>query len=174
MTSVPTDPRVAVVVGNPKPASRTLAAALRVARELSGEPDLVVDLAAYGPRVMDWSDAEVSDLVDQVCGARLVVVASPTYKASFTGLLKLFLDRVPGDGLVGTVAVPLMLSAAPAHALAAEAFLRPVLSEVGATVPTTGLGILDADHDVPAAYEAWLKVARPVVDALLADRSTHL
>ena len=102
-------------------------------------------------------------------GARLVVFASPTYKASFTGLLKLFLDRIPGDGLRGTVAVPLMLSAGPAHALAAEAFLRPVLTEVGATVPTVGLSVLDSAHDDPSAYEAWLAATRPVVDGLLAD-----
>ena len=47
----------AVVVGNPKPASRTLAAATHVARELSGaEPDLVVDLATVGPALLDLGD----------------------------------------------------------------------------------------------------------------------
>ena len=49
----------AVVVGNPKPASRTLAAATYVAGELSGrESDLVVDLATLGARLLDWRDAE--------------------------------------------------------------------------------------------------------------------
>ena len=44
-----TSPMVAVVVGNPKPRSRTLEAATYVATELSGhEPDLVVDLAELG------------------------------------------------------------------------------------------------------------------------------
>lgn len=161
-------PRTVVLVGNPRPASRTLDAALHVARELDGEPDLVVDLAAWGPRLLDWADPEVSGLVEQVSNARLLVVASPTYKASFTGLLKLFLDRIAGDGLVGTVAVPLMLSAAPQHAMAAEAFLRPVLTELGATVPGAALHVPDRSHDDPAAYEAWLKTARPVVTALLA------
>ena len=50
-------PRTAVVVGNPKPHSRTLAAAVHVARELTGaEPDLVVDLATLGPVLLDWKD----------------------------------------------------------------------------------------------------------------------
>ncbi len=159
---------VAVVVGNPKPASRTLAAAVHVATELVGQPDLVVDLAEWGPRLLDHADAQVASLVEQVTSARLVVVASPTYKASFTGLLKLFLDRVPADGLAGTVTVPLMLSASPAHALAAEAFLRPVLTEVGGIVPTVGLWVPDGAHDDPAAYEPWVASARPVVAALLA------
>ena len=55
---LPTRPRVAVVVGNPKPASRTLAAATHLATELSGAaPDLVVDLGTLGARLLDWSDA---------------------------------------------------------------------------------------------------------------------
>jgi FMN reductase len=164
----------AVVVGNPRPASRTLAAADRVARELSGaEPDLVVDLATLGPALLDWSSAPVADLVDRVGAADLVVVASPTYKGTYTGLLKLFLDRfAAGTGLRG-VAVPLMLGASPAHALAPELLLRPVLTEIGATVPGRGLFVVDADHDDPAAYAAWLDATRPVVAALLAERSVR-
>ncbi len=88
------DSRVAVVVGNPKPQSRTLTAATYVARELAGrEPDLVVDLAELGARLLDWKDPTVAELVAEVGAADLVVVASPTYKATYTGLLKLFLDR---------------------------------------------------------------------------------
>lgn len=152
--------RVAVVVGNPKPASRTLSAASYVARELAGaEPDLVVDLGAIGPALLDWSDPTVGELVRQVGEADLVVVASPTYKATYTGLLKLFLDRFSTAGISG-VAVPLMLGGGPAHALAPELTLRPVLSEIGATVPVRGLYVLDAKHDDPAAYADWLSEAR--------------
>ena len=35
----------------------------------------------------------MADLVARVGEADLVVVASPTYKGTYTGLLKLFLDR---------------------------------------------------------------------------------
>jgi FMN reductase len=164
--------RVAVVVGNPKPASRTLAAATHVARELGGhEPDLVVDLATLGAALLDWSDPTVAGLVGEVGAADLVVVASPTYKATYTGLLKLFLDRFATDGLPG-VAVPLMLGAGPAHALAPELTLRPVLTEIGATA-TPGLYVLDAAHDDPAAYAAWLDRARPAVTALLDHLDTR-
>src|SRR5262249_56314240 len=84
---------VAVVVGNPKPQSRTLTAAVHVARELAGEPDLVVDLAELGPALLDWSDPQVTDLVKQVGAADLGVFASPTYKAAYTGRPQLFLHR---------------------------------------------------------------------------------
>jgi FMN reductase len=162
-------PRVAVVVGNPKPGSRTLAAARYVARELVGEPDLVVDLADLGASILDWSDPTVAGLVDEVGAADLVVVASPTYKGTYTGLLKLFLDRFasgPQGGLRG-LAVPLMLGAGPGHALAPELTLRPVLTEIGGIVPAKGLYVLDSAYDDPQAYAHWLGLARPAVTALL-------
>lgn len=159
--------RTAVVVGNPKPASRTLDAATFLARELTGtEPDLVVDLATIGAELVDWQAASVNDLATQVGRADLVVVACPTYKATYTGLLKLFLDRFSVGQLAG-VAVPLMLGAGPAHALAPEIGLRPLLSHLGALVPTTGLYVLDKEYDDPAAYADWLAGARPAISALL-------
>jgi FMN reductase len=161
--------RVSVVVGNPKPGSRTLAAALHVARGLSdAEPDLVVDLADLGPRLLDWADPEVSRLVAEVGDADLVVVASPTYKATYTGLLKVFLDRFAGGSGLPGVAVPLMLGAGPGHALAPELMLRPLLTELGAVVPVRGLYVLDDRYDDPAAYDSWLAAARPVIRSVLA------
>ena len=159
-----TAPRTAVVVGNPKPGSRTLAAAVSLNERVTGvEPDLVVDLAEVGPGLLTWGDPTVADLVDQVSSADLLVVASPTYKATFTGLLKLFLDQLPGHALRGVTAVPLMLGAGPGHALAPELGLRPVLTELGASVPVRGLYVLDTAYDDPSAYDAWLDAARPVL-----------
>ena len=133
---VVTSLRTAVLVGNPQPRSRTLAAATTVARRLTdAEPGLVVDLATVGPALLDWQDPSVAALVDELGAADLVVVASPTYKATYTGLLKLFLDRFAGGVGLRGVAVPLMLGAAPHHALAAELHLRPLLTELGAAVP---------------------------------------
>ncbi|TDD63979.1 hypothetical protein E1262_29575 [Jiangella aurantiaca] len=40
------------------------------------------------------------------------LLATPTYKARYTGLLKAFLDRLPGGALRGTVAVPVTVAAA--------------------------------------------------------------
>jgi FMN reductase len=166
-----TGAEVAVVVGNPKPRSRTLAAATYVATELSGHaPDLVVDLADLGASLLDWQDEEVARLVAAVGAADLVVFASPTYKGTYTGLLKLFLDRFATDGLHG-VAVPLMLGAGPGHALAPELSLRPVLTEIGGTVATKGLYVVDSAHEDPSAYAHWLELSRPVVTAILASRT---
>ena len=158
--------RTAVLVGNPRAGSRTLASALHVARELTGEPELVVDLADLGGAVLDLEDQAVDRLAEVVASADVLVVACPTYKAALTGLLKAFLDRFPSGGLAGVVAAPLMLGAGPGHALAVETSLRPVLTELGATVPVRGLYVPDASYDDPAAYRSWLDAARPVIHAL--------
>lgn len=156
----------AVVAGNPKPGSRTLQAAVHLAGALAeGEPDLVVDLAEVGPALLDWSDSGVNDLVDRIGAADLVVVASPTFKASYSGLLKLFLDRFAGGTGLRGVAVPLMLGAGPTHALAPELLLRPLLSELGAAT-VRGLYLRDTDYDDPSAYADWLDAVRPAVTAL--------
>ena len=160
--------RTAVVVGNPKPNSRTLAATIHLTRELSGhDPELVVDLATLGAELLDWSSPEVAELVQRVGHADLVVFGSPTYKGAYTGLLKLFLDRFAGQTGLAGVAVPLMLGGSPAHALAPELTLRPVLTELGATVPGRGLYVLDSRHDDPAAYAAWLDATVPHVTRFL-------
>jgi FMN reductase len=161
--------RTGVVVGNPKPRSRTYQAALVLATLLTGdEPGLLIDLADLGPRLLDGDDEGVAELVDAVGGLDLLVVASPTYKATYTGLLKLFLDRLPNNALDGVVAVPLMLGAGPGHALAPEAYLRPVLTELGASCPARGLYLLERAHDDPGAFEPWLSTWRAHVTAAVA------
>lgn len=154
-----------VVAGNPKPASRTLDAARVVLDRLTGSaPDHVVDVVALGPGLLGWGDAAVAEAVRTVAASDLVVVASPTFKATYTGVLKLFLDQfATGDGLAGVVAVPLMLGAGPAHALAPEVFLKPVLVELGATVPAPALYLNDKHYSEPAATDDWTARWRDVV-----------
>lgn len=158
LTHCAVNTRIAVVVGNPKPLSRTHAAAVLLADRLGGA-DLVVDLADVAGELFDPSSSRVAGLVEEVAASDLLVVASPTYKATYTGLLKAFLDRFPHEGLAGVTAVPLMLGASPVHALAPEHGLRPLLVELGASVPTRGLFVLDAQHDDPAVYDTWLATA---------------
>lgn len=167
-----------VVVGNPKPASRTLAAAVEIGRLLAGsiapgpaEP-AVVDLAGIAPRLFAWDDPDVAAAVETVMAADLLVVASPTYKAAPTGLLKAFLDRFDRDGLDGRAAVPVMVGGAPIHALAVETHLRPVLVEIGASTPTRGIYLLEGQlGDIPAALESWLPVNQPPLAAVVRARA---
>jgi FMN reductase len=156
--------RVTVLVGNPKAQSRTLRVASRVAdlveQRLSAtrQPSrLTIDLADIGPELFDWASRHVTGLVDDVIASDLLVVASPTYKATYTGLLKLFLDRIPAPALQPVVAVPVMIGGSPIHSLAPEVHLRPVLIELGASCPTKGLFVLETQFDeLHGVIDAWL------------------
>jgi FMN reductase len=164
---------IAVVVGNPKPESRTLTAAIAVADALEaviGSADrLVVDVTTLGAGLLDWGSTEVSEQTAAVAASDLLIVASPTYKATYTGLLKLFLDRYNTNGLAATVAVPVMTGAAPIHALAPELHLRPLLTELGASVPTRSLYLMESSFDdLPAAIAPWAEVAAPLLAKALA------
>ena len=154
------------VVGNPKPRSRTRSAAELVVERLTGAPpDRVVDVIDLGAGLLGWGDPDVADAVATLRGAEVAVIASPTYKATYTGLLKLFLDQIGTGDLAGVVAVPLMLGAGPGHALAPDLLLKPVLVELGATAPTRGLYLLDKSWDAPGPLDEWLVAAGPLVAA---------
>jgi FMN reductase len=160
--------RTTVVVGNPKPASKTRHAASLLAEGLAGEPPgTVIDLVDLGAGLLSWGDGAVQAAADTVAGSSLVVFASPTYKATFTGLLKLFLEQFAGGtGLAGVVAVPLMLGAGEAHALAPEVHLRPVLSELGATCPAPALYLVDRTYETDGVLQAYAQRWGPVVRTL--------
>jgi FMN reductase len=161
---------VGLVVGNPKKRSRTLALAEGVAAAaagaagLDGADRLTVDLAEFGPDLFDWSSARVKEAHDGIRACSLVVVASPTYKASYTGLLKSFLDWFSTTDLEGVAVVPVMTGGSAHHALAVEVHLRPVLVELGATLPTRGLYVTEGElavADADAAISTWLRAAGP-------------
>ena len=162
---------VTVLVGNPKADSKTLLLARSVAAALLRGRDhetTEIDLAHSAGEVFDWSSAAVSALNQQVAASDLVVVASPTYKAAYTGLLKAFLDRYPSNGLAGVVAVPVMTGGDLTHALAVETSLRPLLVELGASVPSRGLYFVASRIDeVSALVDEWVEAGgAPVIRAL--------
>ena len=142
---------------------------LRLLRGWTPVDELVVDLADFGPQLFDWSSAAVRDVVDAVTGCSLLVVASPTYKASYTGLLKSFLDWFGTTGLADVTTVPVMVGASAAHALAVEVHLRPVLVEIGATLPTRGLYVVESE--LPRLDEVIAEWLGPAAPALRRSRS---
>jgi FMN reductase len=161
---------VGVVAATPPPRARRWDGAGRVAAApppatgLDGADELVVDLADVGPQLFDWSSTTVRSIVDSVAACSLLVVASPTYKASYTGLLKSFLDWFGTTGLSGVTTIPVMVGAGATHALAVEVHLRPVLVEIGATVPTRGLYVLESDLPrLDEVVDEWVRDAAPAL-----------
>ncbi|WP_072806271.1 NADPH-dependent FMN reductase [Rhodococcoides yunnanense] len=163
---------VTVVAGNPKPGSRTLEAAGLLASELVGAPaDGQIDVITLGSGLLGWGDEAVAAAVDQVSKSDIVVFASPTFKTTYTGVLKLFLDQFATDeGLRDVVAVPLMLGAGPAHALAPDLLLKPVLVELGAITPAPGLYLIDTTFTTDTRIVDYARRWGPIITAAADSR----
>ncbi|MFJ4108238.1 NADPH-dependent FMN reductase [Oerskovia enterophila] len=200
---LPPRPAVVTLVGNPRPGSRTLGAAQAVAARVAdhlglaagpaeagstdpasspGNPTTAtIDLAEIAAEILTPVHPRADAAREIVAGATVLIVATPVYKGSYTGLLKAFLDLYGPDGLAGVVAVPVVVSGNPAHALAGEVHLRPLLVELGATVPARTLALLDSqlsEAELASTVDAWLdRAGGPLLRAASAavgqDVPTH-
>ncbi|WP_329002302.1 NAD(P)H-dependent oxidoreductase [Kribbella sp. NBC_00709] len=169
---------VVTVVGNPRAGSRTAAAAASVAELLASELgtpyriDELIDLVTFAPAIFqgdragDEDRAALESAVDLVSSASVIVVATPVYKGSYTGLLKSFLDVLRPAALAGSVVVPVTVSAAPSHKLLADQHLRPVLAELGASVPVPGVILEERDlEDLQVVLSGWIRDNAGIVQA---------
>ena len=134
--------RVVVLVGNPKAGSRTRQLAERTADAIvPGTEATTVDIATLAAGLLvPWQlSAEATAAVGEVLAADLVVLGTPTYKASYPGVLKLFLDAFAAGSLAGTVVQPVITAGGDVHRHLVDVHLRPVLTELGALTPVPSL-----------------------------------
>jgi FMN reductase len=166
---------VVTLSGNPRPGSRTQAlgerVAARVAAHLAGAGEVrtdVVDLSVLAGGLFTTPAApELDQALTTAASAAVLVVATPTYKATYTGLLKAFLDRYGNGGLAGVVAVPVQVAGNPVHLAAADLHLRPLLTELGARVPTRPVVATEAQlADADALVGQWADTEGPALAAL--------
>jgi len=137
--------RIVVVSGNPRAGSRTSSLAVAVGEALAaGSPVEVVEVGELGAGLLTPGDEPTARAVRLVREAEVLVVATPTYKGSYTGVLKVLLDQLPAQALAGKRAVPVVTAGVAPQAAAAEALLRQLLTELGAEV-APGLPVVEAD-----------------------------
>jgi FMN reductase len=142
---------ILVVSGNPRPGSRTSTLAVAVGSALAdGTPPTVIEVGELGAGLLTPGDEATAAAVTALKEAELLVIATPTYKGSYTGVLKVLLDQLPAQALAGKRAVPVVTAGVPPQAAAAEALLRQLLTELGADV-LPGLPIVEADLPESAA-----------------------
>lgn len=128
---------ILLVAGSPSERSRSAALLDAVSERLRGRGPVVErlhirDLSPQALLLGDSSHRSVSAALDQVVRARAVVIATPVYKAAYSGVLKVFLDLLPQTALQGKVALPLATGGSPHHMLALDYALRPVLQSLAA------------------------------------------
>jgi len=127
---------IVTVLGSPQTPSRTEAVLSHVVRRLAAagheiRPVVLRELPAEALLAADVSDPAIAAAVALVEQADAVVIASPVYKAAYSGLLKVFLDLLPQYALHGKDVLPLVTGGSPAHVLAVDYALRPVLASMG-------------------------------------------
>jgi SsuE family FMN reductase len=130
-------PTIATISSSPSESSRTDAVLSHVAKRLVGRghrvtPIVLRDLPAEPLIRGRADDPAIKAAVAVLEQADVVVVTTPIYKAAYSGLLKIFLDLLPQYALRGKPVLPLATGGTPAHVLAIDYALRPVLSSLGA------------------------------------------
>ncbi len=128
---------VILIGGSPQLRSRSgvllsvLAAALQQ-QGLATQSYQVRDFAAEDLLFGRFEAPPVQAFQAAVAAAEGVVVATPVYKASFSGALKTLLDLLPQQALQHKVVLPIASAGSPAHLLALDYALKPVLSAMKA------------------------------------------
>jgi len=139
---------IVVLSGSPSAVSRTAALCAHVSDRLRRRGHEVAlvrarDLPAEALLSADTTHPRIAEVVRLIEEADGVVAASPVYKAAYSGLLKALLDLLPQYAFAGKVVLPLLTGGSPAHVLAIDYALRPVLTSLGADHVVPGWFVLD-------------------------------
>ncbi len=129
--------RVVAISGSHSVSSKTVALVDAVLRELTSadiecEHVAVRELNPVALLSADFGDESLTSFLRMVGHAHGLIIATPIYKASFTGLLKAALDILPQFAFAGKVVMPLGTGGSLAHVLALDYGLRPVIQSMGA------------------------------------------
>lgn len=140
--------RILTVSGSPSVVSRSAKLLDHVSRSLVERGHDVThlslrDLPAEALLHAHFDNPAVVEAARQLELADGVVVATPVYKAAYTGLLKSWLDLLPQYALTDKIVLPLATGGSVAHALALDYGLRPVLSSMGARHIVQGFLVVD-------------------------------
>ena len=129
----------------------------------------LVDLAELDAHALlgRRADERVQGALSLVERAGIVVASTPVYRATYTGLLKVFFDLFPQRALAGKVAIGIASGAADAHRIVIDQGLRPLFSSVEARV-VEGVYATDADLADPQRRGAVLdRIDRAVAEAVV-------
>lgn len=171
---MPNAQTISVISGSPTRPSRTAALAGSVAQRLVRDGfrvhELGVrDLPAEALVHARFDDPQLVAAQQQLEQSDGVIIASPVYKAAYSGLLKSFLDLLPQFGLRGKVVLPLLTGGSLAHVLALDYALRPVLQSLDPKLVVAGLFVLDKWIELAPDGEVKLEAdVRPRLDAVIA------
>ena len=134
MNGATTPPLAVAMSGSPRSPSRS-----RILAELAlnllaerGYETRLIDLSSVSAEALlaRAQSPEIDAAIAVVAEARIVIAATPTYRALYTGLLKCFFDLMPQGHLAGKLCIGLQTGIAREHALSPEYGLRPLFASL--------------------------------------------
>ena len=170
--ATPTRSLVAVSAGLGQPSStrlltdRLIAATERHLRDAGIEAVTeVIELREHAPDLANnlltgFPSPALQVAIDRVIDADGLIVSSPIFNASYSGLFKMFFDVIEHDSLDGRPVLLAATGGTARHSLALEHALRPLFSYLGADTMRTA---------VYAASEDWGRAGVPA-DGTLVQR----
>jgi len=131
------------ISGSPAARSKSRALLERTLASLveRGATTALVDLAALPADALlgRRRSSEVDEALARVADATIVVASTPVYRATYSGLLKVFFDLLPLNGLVDKTGIAIATGGSPAHQLVIDHGLRPLFASVGAVITPTAI-----------------------------------
>ena len=147
------------ISGSPSAQARSriiVAEVVRQVAERTGYRSEVIDVNELSAEALlgRQRDPHVDAKVALVGAARVVVIGTPVYRASYTGLLKVFFDVFPQGALRGSVVGLVATGAGSAHALVLDHALRPLVASLGGLSAANGLYVTDGQFPDKAQIPA--------------------
>lgn len=138
---------IIILSGSPSLHSHTEAALQFIGNMLARRQFEVIYVSVrdFSPTVLSnalFDSDEVKDFARQIQQTAAIVIGTPVYKATYTGVLKSLLDLLPEDGLENKPILPIMTGGSSRHLLAIDYAFHPLLTELKAE-PLPGIYILD-------------------------------
>ncbi|PTM59336.1 NADPH-dependent FMN reductase [Desmospora activa] len=146
---------IVTLSGSPSATSRTSAVLTIIRQQLAfagwqTDAIKVRDLPPQDLIYAHFNSPALQETIRLLKNADGVIIATPVYKASYTGVLKAYLDLLPQEILEEKVVWPIAVGGSLAHLLTLDYALKPVLYALGAQTIIKGVYIQDSwvkQHD---------------------------
>jgi FMN reductase len=168
--------RAVAISGSPRAPSRSKLLAeimLRAFEKAGCDETRMIDCAELPAAALAAREQapEMDAAMAAVGEARIIIAATPTYRALYTGVLKSFFDLMPPGHLRGKVCIPIQTGGSPAHFLAIEYGLRPLFESLEG-LPMPGVYATDAQfEDGKPAKEVLDRIGHVTMAALTVGKA---
>ncbi|MDR3427683.1 MULTISPECIES: NADPH-dependent FMN reductase [Silvimonas] len=143
-------PVVVTISGSPSVRSRSQGLLNRAAQVLAQQgieikTFTLADFPAEALLHAQFDHPSIKYLQETVAHADGLIVSTPVYKAAYSGALKVILDLLPERALAHHAVLPLATGGSPAHMLAVDYSLQPVLTALKARHVLGGIYATDKE-----------------------------